>query len=271
MDLLKRPRDEACRVVALNYLDDAAEACGRLGSDPEGLHDLRVALRRFRSTLRAWREVLGRPRRRQRDELKRIVDATSEARDAEVLLLLFAEEQVSEGPLVDELKRKKEDGYALVQKRLAGYSKLEVRLRQRLARVELDLLHPHKLAHALADLLDDHADDVEDDLFELRAPTQVEAAHAARISVKRLRYLVEPFKDEDGVDKLVKPCKALQDLLGDLHDTHIAMKEASAPPEVAPRLERRQARLWKAIEGEWLSDPKIVALAHSLAADLRRE
>jgi CHAD domain-containing protein len=284
MELLGRPRDEACRLVALQYLDDAVEARGKLGQDPEALHDLRVALRRFRSTLRAWREVLDRPRQRQRKALRRIIDATSGAHDAEVLLGLFAEEQLTSGWLVDELARRKAEGYALVDKRVGLFDRLEPRLRRRLARVELDLIHPHKLAHALADRVDDHADDVEDDLFELRAPTQVEAAHAARISVKRLRYLIEPYKGDPAVDRLVKPCKALQDLLGDLHDTHLAMAEvvgaakAKPPPiearpqllEVSVRLERRQERLFSHLLGEWLSDGKLVAQAHALAAELRR-
>src|SRR5205085_10514260 len=100
MELLDRPRDEACRAVALKYLDEAAAAKARLGHDEEALHDLRVALRRFRSTLRAWRAVLGRLRGRLRSSLRRIIDATGGARDAEVLLKLFAAEQLTEGPLV---------------------------------------------------------------------------------------------------------------------------------------------------------------------------
>jgi CHAD domain-containing protein len=274
MDLLTRPRDEACRVVALKYLEQAAEAKGRFGADPEALHDLRVALRRFRSTVRAWRGVVSRPRRRRRAELRRLIDATSEARDAEVMLTLLGEENVKQGWLVDELQRRKLEGYARVAEELEGYDQLDARLQRRLARVELDLLHPHKLAHALADRLDEHADDVEDGLYELRAPTQVEAAHAARISVKRLRYLVEPYKDDDAVDKLVKPCKALQDLLGDLHDTHLAMAEVAAAPdapaELASRLEKRQERLWKPLHGDWLSDGKLIAQARALAVELRQ-
>jgi CHAD domain-containing protein len=273
MDLLQRPRDEACRLVALEYLDHAVEARARLGTDVEGLHDLRVALRRFRSTLRAWRGILPQLRGRQKKELRRIVDATSDARDAEVLLGLLAEEKLASGGLVDELARRKAEGYAHVEKEIAGFPRLEARLRRRLARVELDLANPHMLAHALADLVDEHADDVEDDLFELRAPTQVEEAHAARISVKRLRYLVEPYKDDASVEKLVKPCKALQDLLGDLHDTHLAMAEVAAAHvegDVAERLESRQARLYASLESDWLRDSKLVAQARALAADLRR-
>jgi CHAD domain-containing protein len=268
MELLDRPRDEACRVVALKYLDDALEAKNRLGRDAEALHDLRVALRRFRSTLRAWQPVLGRPRPRQRKELRRIIDATSGARDAEVLLKLFADEQLTEGALIADLERRKAEGYALVLQRLDRYDRVDGRLRRRLARVELDLLHPHKLAHALADLIDDHSDDVEDDLFELRAPTQVKEAHAARISCKRLRYLMEPYKEEPAVDQLVQRLKALQDVLGDLHDTHLAIDEAAALPDVQARLSIRQERLFAALDRDALS--ALIKDAHTLAGTLRR-
>jgi CHAD domain-containing protein len=260
MELLSRPRDEACRLVALKYLDEALEAKANFGIEPEALHDLRVALRRFRSTARAWDL---RPRPRLRRELRRVIDATSGARDAEVMLELLAEEGLKEGQLVEELEWRKAEGYAHVLEGLVRYPQLDGRLRRGLSRVEIDLLHPHKMAYALADAVDDHADDVEDDLFELKVATQVEEAHSARISVKRLRYLVEPYDDDPAVDKLVKGCKALQDTLGDLHDTHLAMREA-VPAEVMVRLIERQDRLFAAV-----GTPSLAAQAHGLAAALR--
>jgi len=268
MELLDRPRDEACRVVALKYLDEAVLAKERLGHDEEALHDLRVALRRFRSTLRAWRPVLGRLRRRQRNPLRRIIDATGGARDAEVLLKLYAEEQLTDGPLIADLERKKAEGYALLLSRLDEFDRLDARLRRSLARVELDLLHPHKLAHTLADLLDDHTDDVEDDLFDLRAATQVEEAHAARIACKRLRYLIEPYKDEPAIAKLVQELKGLQDVLGDLHDAHIAMHEAAELPDVHARLVARQDRLYAQLDRGAVAT--LIKDAHALAVELRR-
>jgi CHAD domain-containing protein len=279
-ELLLRPRDEACRLVALQYLDEAIEARGRLGQDVEALHDLRVALRRLRSTLRAWREVIDRPlRKREKGQLKQIVAATGEARDAEVLIELLKEEEAGEGFLPSKLAQRKQAGYAHVEVELAHLPALERRLRRRLARVSLDLLHPNKMAHALAEQLEQHTDDVEDDLFELHRAEQIEEAHAARISLKRLRYLIEPFKDDSPIARVVKACKALQDRLGDLHDAHIAMGEVAAalgdatlPPEEAPsllavgaRLEARQNRLFAGVDGT-----ELVAFARALAVDLRQ-
>src|SRR5262249_45452241 len=135
--LLERPRDEACRLVALDYLDEAVEARGRLGQDPEALHDLRVALRRMRSTLRAYRQLLGRPLdERRRKQLRQIVDATSISRDAEVLDALVAEEAERLEPreragvewLRQRLAARKAEGDAQVDKRLAHFARIERRL-----------------------------------------------------------------------------------------------------------------------------------------------
>jgi CHAD domain-containing protein len=291
-ELLERPSDEACRVVALGYLDDAVAARGKLGSDGEALHDLRVALRRLRSTLRAYRASIGRPLgERQRRRLRAIVDATSEARDAEVLIGLYDEEAARLDPAEREsagwwrarLEAEKAAGYGDTEGRLDHFAALEQRLRRRLSRVSIDLQRPHRQEHALGELMEAHIDDVEDDLSELRSPDQVEEAHAARISVKRLRYLIEPFKGDAKIGALVTPCKVLQDLLGDLHDAHVAIErvrrllaEPATPAlardglaALAVRLELRQLRLYRVVESEWLRQDRLVAPARALAAQLR--
>ncbi|MCU0627085.1 MAG: CHAD domain-containing protein, partial [Gemmatimonadaceae bacterium] len=53
--LLVMPARRAPRAIALALVDDADAAMQRLvaGTDPEALHDFRVALRRLRSLLRA--------------------------------------------------------------------------------------------------------------------------------------------------------------------------------------------------------------------------
>jgi CHAD domain-containing protein len=91
--LLDRPAAEAARLLALRLLDDAASARLRLGrpDDPEALHDFRVAIRRLRSSIRAWRDVLDNavsPRVLRR--LRRLARATSESRDLEVHLAWVA-------------------------------------------------------------------------------------------------------------------------------------------------------------------------------------
>src|SRR6266850_1669538 len=55
-----RPAAEGARLVALRQLDEARAALVRVGDveDDEAIHDVRVALRRLRSSLAAYRALL---------------------------------------------------------------------------------------------------------------------------------------------------------------------------------------------------------------------
>jgi CHAD domain-containing protein len=81
--------EEGARVVALGLLSEASKAADELapGSDDEVLHEFRVALRRLRSALRAFRSWLdGGVRSRHEERLKKIARSTNQARDAGVQL-----------------------------------------------------------------------------------------------------------------------------------------------------------------------------------------
>ena len=92
--LLAMPAPRAVRVIARGLLDEMLAAHGKFEQDEaDALHDLRVAMRRLRSWLRAFRPELsdtvkGRTRRR----LRELATLTGEARDAEVALA-FIERQ----------------------------------------------------------------------------------------------------------------------------------------------------------------------------------
>src|SRR5512137_2714843 len=93
-ETLDRPAPEGARAVALALLADATDAAARAGgaADADALHDFRVAVRRLRSTLRAWRPALGSSlRRKDLRKLRRVARATNAARDAEVTLEWLAE------------------------------------------------------------------------------------------------------------------------------------------------------------------------------------
>ena len=90
--LLTAPAPGAARRIALSLLDAAGAARERLtdADDAEALHDFRVAMRRLRSTLRAYQPQLdavvpAKLRRRLRD----LARATGEARDVEVQISWF--------------------------------------------------------------------------------------------------------------------------------------------------------------------------------------
>jgi CHAD domain-containing protein len=303
-DLLSRPAEAAVRLVALHHLDAAAAALARRHDpdDAEALHDFRVGLRRLRSATRAYRPHLktGAPKRLRR-RLRTLAAATNAGRDAEVLLAwlrdqaegLPARERVGWRWLVARLEQELEDAAAALERIAARFAKLERRLRRRLAsyrlKVELNeeggVTTGATFGAIAADAIRDQAEDLARRLDDGPESGDPVAVHAARISAKRLRYLLEPV---DVGGPVVQRLKALQDLLGELNDAHVASRRLAdaveaagaerarelfhraldrpAPPEQAPRrrderpglvtLARRMRERWDAafarLDAGWL-------------------
>ncbi len=101
--------------------------------------------------------------------------------------------------------------------------------------------------------------------FKLLRRTEDERdAHIARIRVKRLRYLLDPFKDT-GV--LVQQLHQLQTLLGELHDLHTL---AAEPFPKAAALARTEIKpLEDLLRKEWLTPKKDRRLTHQARAMAR--
>ncbi len=258
-DILARPVEEAARLFALAFLDEARAAAPRLasGDDPEALHDFRVALRRLRSALRAYRPWLrGALKKSLTRELRALAAATGGGRDAEVLLAwvegqsasVNARERTGVAWLVGALERRRDEGYAAVRGDVAPrFEHLEARLRAGLEVYAVPMRLGERrsvrtLAVALAGLVRAHAEDLGARLALVGAATDEEPAHEARISAKRLRYLLDPLRDRlPGTRELLRELKELQDVLGELHDLQVLAREigdaaARAAAERARRL-----------------------------------
>lgn len=249
-EILDRSPGEGARIVGLALCAAAEEAARRVGKpdDADALHDLRVALRRLRSALRAWWPALaGAVREKDRRRLKRLARATGPARDAEVLLgwLTGLRDDLPEpwrgslDWLATRVDAARKEGYAEVERHVAdGFARLAPGLAQQLAAgggpaPAAD--GPETFGAALAGVLRAQAKALKDALARVALPTDVAEAHRARIEGKRLRYLLEPLRDNDRADAVpaVRSLKALQDLLGALHDAHRAEAEVGAALVVA--------------------------------------
>lgn len=233
---------EGARRMALAHLKEASAARVRLDDDTdrEALHDYRVALRRLRSCLRAYRRplrstVTGKSMRR----LRRLACGTNECRDLEVHI----------GWLQEQLERaddRERPGIAGVLERLAA---AETRARQEMRRRDARLFPD--LQEALTGQLSAFRARIRLDPDGRRSTAAVAARrilragerlrrrlrgvfdysdtrriHRARIAAKRLRYLLEPFAEHvpEGpavVDRL----KSLQDGFGDVHDSHVFLAQ----------------------------------------------
>ena len=236
-DLARLPAEAGARHVALAHLKDATAAYHRLTTksrdeDPEALHDFRVALRRLRSCLRAYRPQLRTSvSKRSYARLRRLARATRKSRDLEVHLA-WVRDGKADPP-----------GHAGVARTLAGrLDRAERRMRQRLdrrfrrahRRLERQLgrlLIDEPLAGSLRDrtmaavtgrLVVERSASLRSALVGIRSIEDRDAIHQARIAGKRLRYLIEPFEAAvRATTGLLTRLTAFQDVFGDLHDVQV--------------------------------------------------
>lgn len=236
--LLTQAPAQGIRAIALELLGDARRSLARLEGSPddEALHDFRVAVRRLRSTLRAFSEQMRAIGGREQRGLRKLARQTSSSRDAQVQLAWLAREREGIAPhglaglewLRERLEARLGESHRQGPGALARrFERLARRLEGRL---EVDASRRHAgrnvgFGGALAILLRAHAVDLDGRLAAVTGPMEVEAGHRARIAAKRLRYLLEPLRKVREADssEAVTILKRLQDLLGELHDAHVAV------------------------------------------------
>ncbi len=230
-----------CRLVDLLLEHLLANQPAALrGDEVEGVHQMRVAVRRMRSLL-----VLFKPRLERRaterfeDELRRLGDVLGRARDWDVFLDGTLPAASAEGVPVDVVEAlqdaaadRRHAAHQDAKKAIAepGFARFVLALRiwsqpgagaieakyadRRLAKVAPDLLD--RLERKLAKRLDE-AD-----------PDDAPSLHAVRKSAKKLRYGIEYFEGVygDGARDYLKRCNRLQKRLGMLNDLETATARA---------------------------------------------
>jgi CHAD domain-containing protein len=202
----------------------------------DGVHQVRVACRRLRSTLAAFRPVLDREQTDPvRAELAVVGSALSPTRDAEVALAHLRELVAAQpvelvlGPVAARLQqaaiKDEAAGDAQARKVLAGAAYLQLR-------DDLDALVGEP---PLAEAAQRPADEVLREVLarttrrlqrtvELaEGATEDEALHDVRKAAKRLRYTAEAAVPVLGrpVAELVTAIKGVQEVLGDRQDTFV--------------------------------------------------
>jgi CHAD domain-containing protein len=238
-NLLDRSAQEAVRVLALSYLDQIDQARVRLRDtlDGEALHDFRVGVRRLRSAIRAYRaELKGGVSNKMRRQLRDLGRATNDGRDLEVQLAWLEKEAARIGPeesrgfywMAGRLEARKEKTR---DRAAAGvtrqYEKIGGKLRKTLSILRIELAAdpgPRSLSfqQVTGALVRRQVLQVRDDLSRIRDPSDAEQIHQTRISLKRLRYLIEPIARRNRrAGALVRRLKEAQDLLGEHHDMHV--------------------------------------------------
>lgn len=259
--ILEVSTDEGARLVALEHLEDASAAAARLAdpSDREALHDFRVALRRLRSWLRAYDAQLGPsvgPRIQRR--LRKLARLTGPARDAEVQLAWLERLSADAAPaheaglrwLAAELERRRDEAYSRVRADVARrFAKLEPKLRDRLSTYEQTVRvgqrpSEARFAEVAARAIAAQLEALVEPLGALASADDDAPAHRARIAGKRLRYLLEPLRDQhEEARPIVEQLAWLQDRLGELNDLGELATTAGQALEDAALDRARQLRV----------------------------
>lgn len=255
----------------------------RLGTDPEELHQLRVAVRRLRSVLRTARGLVDEAwAERLRGELAWLGDELGAARDLDVLMAHLRSEikelDAADRRALRQLITKLERDRAAAQTAVLDALRSE-RYAGLLATLEGAGSSPP--AGAPGDLVEATRAEVErlqKAMAKLDAEPSDEALHKARIRGKRARYAVELVEDEIGAaaERLIAPLKRFQDVAGEHQDAIVAegrIRELAAGTRagrtalaagilVGRQRERRRSSL-AALPGTWADVDKAAAKAWS--------
>lgn len=221
----------------------------RLGLDPEGVHQARVATRRLRSDLRTFRSLVDRTwAEGLRAELKWIADRLGRVRDADVLLERFDRQIVDLGKddgdaarvLVAGLVTERDTGRAALLEALDSGRYVEL-----LDRLVAAAAGPVLTADASRPARAATADAVRRPWRRLRAAadaitpeTEDAHRHEVRIRAKRVRYAAEAAAPVWGkkAARFAKAVARVQTVLGDLQDSVIAeewLRRAAVSPDTA--------------------------------------
>ncbi|MEZ5365849.1 MAG: CHAD domain-containing protein [Bryobacterales bacterium] len=258
------PLGAFARVQARERLHEVGEQMRKVRRDqnPDAVHDLRVAIRRFSTTLALFPELFSRKRIAKCDKrLKRLRKAAGEVRDRDIALMLAASGQEAALGLSEaRAKAAKALRRALSGKRrkaalAAGKAALKLRKRQQDAVTWREGWRPSESACENAverlPLLVERLFAAGRDALSEPAP-DVSALHRLRLEAKRVRYTLEVFAPCYGpeLDDRLEQLKILQDALGDINDCRASRAHATGA-DMHALLEARQQALAQEFERFW--------------------
>jgi CHAD domain-containing protein/CYTH domain-containing protein len=284
--LLTEPTPRAARAVALALLDNLDAEYARLAkpTDVEALHDFRVALRRLRSWLRAYRrDVRDSVGKKVMLRLGALARATTDSRDIEVHLEWLAALRATLKPadragvrwLERRLSADKRRADAAFRESLgAEFAQVSAKLRKNLSRYAVavwDQSPDDRWALTAATLIQEAFLAFRRKLSAIEDIRDDDELHRARIAGKRLRYLTEPLTDVmENAPAAIASLKTGQDLLGSVHDAHVfartlrrLQRSVPAPSPRArtdlrvglrtltARLNGRRTASWRSFSGGW--------------------
>jgi CHAD domain-containing protein len=208
--------------------------------DPEridGVHDMRVAIRRLRSVIRDFGEITDKfPLKNLRKRLKRLADSLGSVRDADVFITTL--EKLSARDVDDEVRKgiesimtdRREAREAALkdleqeispEKILDLESRFDAALGESLK--QRGLYQVGRIEDAAERIISKCRKEFLDQGEAIYYPHSIQRLHRMRISGKHLRYAVELFLDVlgEGAEELADETKKMQGHLGDVHDCDV--------------------------------------------------
>ena len=273
------PGSEAGRVVRvllLSLVDQLGTHSQQL-KDPkatEALHDTRVALRRLRSSVKIYGQVLD-PEISDliNERLKTLAAQTGTARDAEVQLAWLAKRKeslpsnrrVALNAFTRELKSSCSTDYALLRSTwLTSLEEAAGQLIQLLSAPsnQTSAKSRAEFRKVFSDLSERYSRRLIKALDKVSSLDDTEELHEARIRAKYLRYLMAPFSPvEPRIERACCDLKRLQEVLGKLRDVQLLrqnltnapaeLKDKSGFEELVVLVARDELKLFKQFERDW--------------------
>ena len=271
-----RTSSKVLRATLLDLLEKVPEA--RSGGSEKGIHDLRVAVKRFREAFRLFRPVLRKKTfRRHRDWIEDLNDALGEVRDRDVSLARLrkltaglAEPPGSVGGLLARIVAER-IGAAGALAAMLDRLQLDGLTAQLAAQIETleQQAAPGGPTHEFArERVRERLLDVRARWAAARREATPDSLHRVRIGNKRLRYAIEPFSRMLGkeVRRLYRSASRFHDVLGDLHDADSMAVMLETSMAGASRAERRawEGLSVKVIRKRRVALRKALALADKL-------
>ncbi|MDA0836998.1 MAG: CHAD domain-containing protein [Planctomycetota bacterium] len=248
------------------------------GIDPEGVHQMRVAVRRIRESLKFFNKFLAqRSLKKIGSDMKWLAQVLGDVRDLDV----YRDNFEGYSKIVDKRDRAKLAGYQeelekqrkQARKRLVRalsiprYAQLVTRFKRflELGPTQSQFIQPRTVAMHGLKLVSKRLKKVVSQGRAITLKTSPEPYHQLRIDCKRLRYACEffgPVIDQALLGKFVKHLKALQTVLGDHQDACVASERLREFAETVP--------MRKKMKGVLLALGQLVGSQELQASQLRQ-
>lgn len=232
--------EEAKKVLRVRFEEIASFRGAALEAENvKGVHDIRVAARRFRSALRYFSPLFDKKLFKPfKKDLKRAAKALGKVRDRDVAIAALVKlngeaesKNVKSGieKLVEDLRAMRQQMHSDSMDLLTAdyFDKLEEQLDEALSLSNSPA--NTSFAEAGRGSINSSLEDFCDLSRHIYNPYDQEALHKLRISAKRLRYAIELFAPcwSEDIMPFAKELSGMQDFLGEVHDCEVWVEDLS--------------------------------------------